>query len=147
MKKQIIIAILVLAGIIFTGFSNNKFAVSAKESSNFAKCAVMSLKDSLNYSDAIFVGKVLSVKEQDGKKIFEFKVEKYWKGIKIKKVEVGVFETTRYQAIYQVGERYLVYARKEDGILMDRRCSRSSYAATGNAVSDIKQLGKSKIKK
>lgn len=146
MKKTFILLALVTAISFLTGFSNNNAEVSAKESETFAKCAIAAFRQEYETAKAIFIGKVLSVREEgDGKKIFEFKVEKYWKGIKTKKIEVGVFETTRYQAIYKVGETYLVYARAgNDGKLVDKRCSRSRDAEGDYAADDLRQLGKGK---
>jgi hypothetical protein len=49
----------------------------------------------------------------------------------------------RFQAFYQVGGKYLVFARANDeGDLTDGRCSRSKDVS--DATDDIKGLGKSK---
>jgi hypothetical protein len=146
MKKQILLLILIMVSVVFTGISDHRFEVAAKETGTLEKCAIPPFGQAYKFSKAVFIGKVLSVREEDSKKIFEFKVEKYWKGIKAKNVEVGIYETTRYQAWYKVGGRYLVFARAtDDGKLIDGRCSRSKDAADSNAADDLKQLGKGKI--
>lgn len=98
--------------------SANEFAV--------AKCAIPNFERAFENAEAIFVGKVLSEKTEDRMKIFELEVEKFWKGVEEKKITVNVYENPRYQAQFEVGERFLVFAEAdEDGRLFDRRCSRT----------------------
>ena len=145
MKKQTRFLALVMVGLVFTTFTSNNFETVAKESTALAKCATREFNEELKYSTAVFVGKVLSIREEPGsKKIIEFKVTKYWKGIKTKKVEVNVYETSRYQAWYEIGKNYLVYARNDDGKLMDGRCSRSREIGDDFIKDDLKKLGKGK---
>jgi hypothetical protein len=106
------------------------------------KCAVPTLKVAFDSSTAVFVGKVLSETSDGDVKTFEFQVERYWKGVKSKKIKVSVRETSRYQAWYQVEERYLVYAREDEGKLYDGRCSASK--PLEQASVDLKKLGKAK---
>ncbi|HEX8734271.1 MAG TPA: hypothetical protein VF721_03040 [Pyrinomonadaceae bacterium] len=108
------------------------------------KCAIPGLKTALLNSSAVFVGEVLSETKNGDERTFEFRVVKYWKGAKGKKIEVSVNETARYQAWYQVGEKYLVFARTdEDGRLRDGRCSPSKLLS--EASKDLKTLGRAKI--
>ena len=145
MKKRIIFLAFVTIGLLSTTFTSSKFETVAKESTVLAKCATREFNDEFKYSKAVFVGQVLSIREEpDSKKIIEFKVTKYWKGIKIKKVEVTVYETSRYQAWYEVGKNYLVYARNDNGKLMDGRCSRSREIGDDFIKDDLKKLGKGK---
>jgi hypothetical protein len=118
------------------------------ETANFAaangKCAIPSFKAAFQNSSAVFVGEVLSESKNGDEKTFEFRVLKYWKGAGRKKIEVSVNETARYQAWYQVGEKYLVFARTgEDGRLRDGRCSASKLLS--EASKDLKTLGRAKI--
>lgn len=111
------------------------------------KCAIPNLKRALQDSSAVFVGKVLKVTKEGNEKIFEFEVAKYWKGVAAKKggkIKISVLETPRFQAWFQEGENYLVFARQdEDGKLRDGRCSASKSLL--DASEDIKQLGRAKI--
>jgi len=118
------------------------------ETGNFAsangKCAIPSFKAAFQNSSAVFAGEVLSETKSGDEKTFEFRVLKYWKGAGRKKIKVSVNETARYQAWYQVGEKYLVFARvDEDGRLRDGRCSASKLLS--EASKDLKTLGRAKI--
>ena len=143
MKKRTIFLACITIGFLLTIFTNSRFETVAKESTSLAKCATLGFNEEFKYSKVVFVGKVLSIGEEPGsKKIIEFKVAKYWKGIKTKKVEVTVYETSRYQAWYEVGKSYLVYARNDEGKLMDGRCSRSREMSDNFIKDDLKRLGK-----
>ena len=108
------------------------------------KCALPSLKTALQNSGAVFVGEVLSEAKDGDERTFEFRVKKYWKGAGKKKIKVSVRETARYQAWYQVGESYLVFARTdEDGRLRDGRCSGSKLLS--EASKDLRELGRARI--
>jgi hypothetical protein len=108
------------------------------------RCVVPNLKTALQNSSAVFTGEVLSETKNGSERIFEFRVGKYWKGVGKKKIKVGVNETTRYQAWFQVGKSYLVFAyADEDGRLRDRRCSGSKLLS--EASKDLKELGRAKI--
>ena len=144
MKKRMIFLALILMSVTFSDLTDKKFEVSAMDSPSLAKCATPAFPEQYKNSKAVFVGKVLSIREEGDKKIFEFKIEKYWKGIKTKKVEVDVYETPRYQAWYEVGKKYLVYARDDDGKLVDGRCSRSREIGDDFIRNDLKKLGKGK---
>jgi len=109
-----------------------------------SKCAMPNLKTALQNSGAVFVGTVLSVTKNGDEKTFEFRVEKYWKGATRKKIKVSVLESMRFQAWFQVGESYLVFASAdEDGTFRDGRCSGSKLLS--EASKDLKQLGRAKV--
>lgn len=109
----------------------------------FAKCRIPPFKEAYADAKAVFVGKVLSVTQNERGKTFEFQVEKYWKGSRVKKASVSVFESSRFQAIYEEGKRYLVFASANgEGGLIDGRCSRSDRIA--DAAADLKALGRAK---
>ncbi len=140
------VLILFAAIAMFTGFSANHTKISANELANFAKCAVPSFSTGFKNSKAVFLGKVIGERKEGDEKIFTFAVERYWKGGKSKTLEVRHYETMRYQAWLKVGEKYLVYAHKdENGNLFDSRCSLTkSYS---QAKADLKLLGKGKTTK
>ena len=95
----------------FTGLLLNKSEVSAKESTEFAKCGIPPFDVEFAQAKAIFAGKVISVRTEGDEKIFKFRVEKYWKSTMGKTVEVRYYENMRYQAWLEVGGHYLVYAK------------------------------------
>ncbi|HEV7644186.1 MAG TPA: hypothetical protein VGO50_09620 [Pyrinomonadaceae bacterium] len=110
----------------------------------FAKCRIPPFREAYTGANTVFTGKIIGVVQNERGKTFEFQMEKYWKGRSQKKVKVTVYETTRYQAIYQMGKRYLVFASAgSEGDLRDGRCSRSNDIA--NAAADLKALGKGKM--
>ncbi len=108
------------------------------------KCGVPAVGVAYKNSAAVFVGEVTSVVKDGDVKTFTLKVEKYWKGAAGETIEVSVQETMRYQAWFEVGEKYLVFARgdKGHGKLWEVRCSRSARLA--DASEDIKKLGRAK---
>ncbi len=118
--------------------------VAAKNEEIGTKCATPEFNEQFRMSTAIFVGKAVAIREENGMKIIEFSVGKYWKGISSNKVQIGVFETPRYEAWYQVGKTYLVYSRNDNGMLIDGRCSRSRELGDNFIAGDLKKLGKAK---
>jgi hypothetical protein len=141
MKSKLIVACAVFfSAIVFA------FPPHLTEAENFgaayAKCAIPPFSEAFKASSAVFVGTVKSEKKEGDTKIFEFQVEKYWKGTKNKKIKINVYETARYQAWFEVGGKYLVYADSADGNLRVGRCSRSRDA--GDASEDLGKLGKGK---
>lgn len=109
-----------------------------------AKCRVPSLPEAIKEARAIFRGKVVGVTEEGSVKTFEFKVERYWKGVKTRKVFVNASQNVRYEPWFQVGQRYLVYAsRGDDGKLWENRCSTSKRVE--DAAPDYKLLGRGKV--
>ena len=108
------------------------------------RCAVSSFNSSYRQSKAVFVGEVVSEEKNEDTKTFKFEIKRFWKGANAKNIEINVYETTRYQAFFKKGEKYLIYATAgEDGKLYVSKCSRSDNAA--NAAEDLRKLGKGKI--
>jgi hypothetical protein len=135
---KLFFAIAVLSA-VFGAFVSE--SVTAENES--AKCAVLSVENAYQQAGAVFIGKVLSEEKRGDVRYFEFEVEKYWKGANKKKIEIGVYETVRYQANFQTGERYLIYAKANDeGKLSVGRCSRSRPA--DGAKEDLEKLGAGK---
>lgn len=118
------------------------------ELDRLVKCRMPDLNDEYKHSAAVFVGEVIKEKKEGKEKHFTFRVEKYWKGIENKLVKVRVSESFRYTAPYKIGERFLVFAKKngDDDGLHDRRCSRSTgisdYSST--LKDDLAELGEAK---
>lgn len=108
-----------------------------------AKCAIPNFENAFRNSKAVFVGKVTNVTKVGDDRVFEFAVEKYWKGAVKKRMTVSFYETTRYQAWFKLGETYLMFAGGDpDGQLTVGRCSRSKDLS--QAGEDLKKLGKAK---
>jgi len=120
------------------------FAVAPFKTESAGKCSVLAVGAAYKDSKAVFVGEVMKVVKDGDVKTFTFKVEKYWKGASAAEIEINVQETMRYQAWFEVGEKYLVFARGEKGHgkLWEVRCSRTTRLA--DASEDIKKLGRAK---
>lgn len=115
----------------------------SKETERFGKCAMPPVDVAFRASKAVFAGKVLSESKDGDVRTFEFQVEKYWKGVRNKRVKVSFLETPRYQAWFITGEKYLVFARDgKDGKLYDVRCSGTKMLS--QASEDVKKLGRAK---
>lgn len=119
--------------------------IKAEDKTTAGKCKIETFKTEYAAAKMIFAGEITNVETDGDVKIFTFKVEKYWKGAASKKIEVNVQQTMRYQAWFEVGEKYLVFARGDETgeKLWERRCSRTKLFA--DASEDLKQLGKGKI--
>jgi hypothetical protein len=108
-----------------------------------ADCALATVKAEYKNSKAVFVGKVMNVSEDGDSKTFEFKVEKYWKGVKGGKIKIKVSKTMRFEPFYQTGKSYLIYAFADnDGFLHTAKCTRGFQLEF--AKEDLKILGKAK---
>jgi hypothetical protein len=94
-------------------------------------------KEELQRADAVFVGEVIGSKTENGSRIFEFKVERFWKGAITKVVSVGS-EVGNCRYIFGVGEKYIVYARGKETLLTSI-CTRTKNL--GAASEDLKDLG------
>lgn len=112
-----------------------------------ARCATPDFEREYEISRAVFIGTVKKAREDGDRKIFEFKVEKYWKGVEESSVTVTVHENPRFEAQFAEGGRFLVFAKSdEQGGLVDGRCSRSKDLdkfAEG-AEEDLRKLGPAK---
>ncbi len=136
MKIRLFIALAVVFAALGIGFSFNF------QTAEGAKCAIPNFQTAYRGSKAVFVGEVVGEEKNGDLRIFDFKVEKYWKGANAKRVRVYVYETARYQAWFKQGGRYLVYAGADaDGRLEVGRCSRSRDAEDAE---DLPKLGKGK---
>lgn len=143
--KTFLMTGLIVFGIVFNISFNN---TTAHAGSDAAKCAIPKFDDEYENSKAVFVGTVNDVKKDGDKKIFEFEVSKYWKGIESKIVKVVVTENIRFQAQFKLDGQYLVFAKDdEEGGLWDGRCSRSRdlEGFGGEVEEDLAKLGDAKI--
>jgi hypothetical protein len=139
MKIRILVSLAVVLsafGIVFLSDEQSRPAE--------AKCAPPSFQSAFRQSKAVFVGEVLSEEKDGDVKTFKFEVEKYWKGAGEKTLEVKVYESTRFQAWFKTGEKYLIFASADaNGDLRDKaRCSRSKNIE--NASEDLALLGEAK---
>ncbi len=143
MKIRFIIALAFVFSAVIFGFSSN--FQKAESAVNFkSRCATASFQAAYSQSKAVFVGEFVGEEKDGDTKTFDFKVEKYWKGSDSENVEILVYETSRYQAWFKKGGKYLIYATAdEDGKLRVGRCSRSRDVE--NAEEDLQKLGKGKI--
>ncbi|MCB1023528.1 MAG: hypothetical protein KDB79_04005 [Acidobacteria bacterium] len=143
MRKVLIIGI--AAAALISYFSVQAKSVAAE--TVLAKCAMLKFDAEYKNSKAVFVGKVIAIEKDGDSRIFEFEVQKFWKGIDSKTVKVSVYENMRFQAQFKVDREYLVFAKGSDsGILWDGRCSRSRDLAGfgGEVDEDLKSLGDAK---
>jgi hypothetical protein len=144
MKIRFYIALAVIFSALGFAFSSNFLVTqSANKVNPGSKCAMPDFRTAYRESKAVFVGEVVGEEKEGDTRVFELKVEKYWKGANSKRLRVYVYETARYQAWFEKGGRYLIYAGADaDGKLRVGRCSRSRDADNSE---DLKQLGKGKI--
>jgi hypothetical protein len=107
------------------------------------KCAIPTLVQAKKSAAHIFVGKITGETAIDDGKSYQFKVEKYWKGKKVKTITININENSRYQSWFEVGKKYLIFAETNstNGFTV-KRCSRSNEFS--EASDDIKSLGKGK---
>ncbi|GEM_PF-4788850 len=143
MKIRFIIAFAAVFSAIGVGFSSN-FQTAESAADFGGKCAIQSFQTAYSQSKSVFVGEVVDEEKSGDIKTFNFKVEKYWKGASAKQLKVHVYETSRFQAWFKKGGKYLVYApADEDDRLRVYRCSRSRDFE--DAEEDLQKLGKGKI--
>ena len=138
--------VIIIAALVCTSFGAMDRGDIEHESGNttaLAKCAIPNFDNEFRNSKAVFVGKVTKVTKVGDDRVFEFAVEKYWKGATTKRITVSFYETTRYQAWFKLGETYLMFAAREsDGRFTVARCSRSKDLSQAN--DDLRKLGKAK---
>lgn len=128
---------------LFFVFSLVSFAESRNQAESVVKCATPKVSTAFQNSAAVFSGEVLRIEKSGDEKIIEFRVKTRWKGVKGNRIKIRVYETPRYQAWFETGKSYLVFARKDDdGNFRDDRCSRTKLLS--NASKDIKELGRAK---
>lgn len=140
MKILSIIAVAFLAsGVSFpSDFQTEKSFISVN-----GRCALPSFQKAFQDSDAVFLGKVISNNEKGDYKTYNFQVERYWKGKVLKKMEIIVYDTPRFQSSFEKSEKYLIYAIDDGkGNLMVERCSLSRKIE--DATEDLRKLGKGK---
>ena len=96
--------------------------------------------EELKEAAAVFIGKVRKINEDGQVRIFEFEVEKYWKGAN-RRILIVRSGKHLYGSRFTMGEKYLVYAYGERE-LGTSRCTRTkSIKAAGF---DLKELGEGK---
>ena len=143
MKIRFVIALAAAFSGIGVGFSSNLQTAESAAYFGKRKCAIPAFQNAYRQSKVVFVGEVVGEEKTGDTRVFDFKVEKYWKGANAKRVAIHVAETARYQAWFKVGGKYLIYGTADtDGTLYVGRCSRSRDVA--DAEEDLQKLGKGK---
>lgn len=145
MKIRFFIALAAVFSVTGFGFLSNYQTANAANRVNFAgKCAVPAFDNAYRRSKAVFIGEVVGDEKVGDTRIFDLKVEKYWKGSAAKRIKIHVYETARFQAWFKKNGRYLIYADADaNGKLSVYRCSRSRDIEF--AEEDLQKLGKGKI--
>jgi hypothetical protein len=97
-----------------------------------------SVKAAFKQSAAVFSGEVLEI--ESGGNFFEvrFGVDRSWKGVASEEVSVST-DATVESPHYRIGEKYLVFAGRQQGRLFTGICSRTK--KLDYAQSDLDQLG------
>jgi hypothetical protein len=93
-------------------------------------------REELRRRDAVFSGEVTSINREK----IEFKVEKFWKGPRAKKVSIR-YEQSDCTYVFVTGKKYLVYAFGKE-ILETDICTRTK--ELDKASDDLKELGEGK---
>ena len=93
-------------------------------------------REELQRVDAVFSGEVSSVSREK----IEFKVEKFWKGPRAKRISIE-YEQSTCTYVFAVGKKYLVYAYGS-GIFSTSICTRTK--ELDKASDDLKELGEGK---
>jgi hypothetical protein len=138
MKNKIIAACVVVFSAFVLALSSNLKSAEAD-----GKCRIPPFDEAFKAASAVFIGEVKSETKEGDNRIFEFEIEKYWKGEDTRKITINVYETARYQAWFKVGGKYLVYAQiAADDEFRVGRCSRSRDA--DDASEDLAKLGEGK---
>jgi hypothetical protein len=134
-----------LAALFVFGFAifPNQFGQNEVIALAEAKCRIPTLQEAKNEESAIFEGKILEVTPNENGKTFVLSVNRNWKGAKTKKITIFVNESARFESWFEIGKKYLVFARLDDSKkLVVGRCSRSNEIE--QAADDLKSLGKSR---
>lgn len=142
-NHKIALFIPIFSAVVLVFSSNFQKAESCALNNEMKKCAIPPFRTAFEQAKTIFAGEVLSVEKNGDTKTFEFEIARYWKGAGKRKVKINVYETTRYQAFFKKGEKYLVFAgANKGGKFYVGRCSRSKEIS--EASEDLELLGEAK---
>ena len=93
--------ILLTAIILINGFTNG-FA---------CKCSYQNIKNEIDLADLIFQGTPINKKQVDSKMIYQFSVDKIWKGYKSDTIEIKTgLGGQDCGMIFEIGKTYIVFA-------------------------------------
>ena len=100
MKQIVLIAI-----ILISGFTNG-FA---------CRCSYQNLKKEIDSADLIFQGIPIDKKQVDSKIIYQFSVDKIWKGDKLDTIEIktGLGEQD-CGMVFEIGKSYVVFTKNRE---------------------------------
>ena len=94
--------ILLIAIILISGFTNG-FA---------CKCSYQNLKNEIDLADLIFQGIPINKKQVDSEMIYQFSVNKIWKGDKSDTIEIKTGQGGQdCGMIFEIGKTYVVFAK------------------------------------
>ena len=119
-------------------------ALSVFSESAYA-CMCRPPKNPYRSSKAVFFGELVEIVQDLGStRVVKFKVEKYWKGIKGESITVITTGVVPCGYNFRVGEKYLIYAGRENGQLETAPCRILHVDA---AEDDLRMLGRGKAPK
>ena len=97
MKQIVLIAIILISGL------TNGFA---------CRCSYQNLKNEIDSADLIFQGIPIDKKQVDSKMIYQFSVDKIWKGDKLDTIEIKTgLGGQDCGMIFEIGKSYVVFAK------------------------------------
>lgn len=97
-----------------------------------------SVKAAYRQSAAVFAGEVIEIKSGGNFLEARFRMDRSWKGVASQEVSVST-DASVESPHYRVGEKYLVFAGRQQGRLFTGNCSRTKKLEY--AQSDLDQLG------
>jgi len=97
-------------------------------------------KKEVKKATAVFVGEVITDTDKNLNRTWiEFKVERFWKGPKTKKITVNSGWGSDCVYLFKSGKKYLIYAYGSELMVGSRGCTRTT--DLDSAAADLKELG------
>lgn len=97
--KQILLIAIILIGEFINGFA--------------CRCSYQNLKNEIDSADLIFQGIPIDKKQVDSKMIYQFSVDKIWKGDKLDTIEIKTgLGGQDCGMIFEIGKSYIVFAKE-----------------------------------
>ncbi|MHC0035316.1 hypothetical protein [Pseudoneobacillus sp. C159] len=133
-KKLFLVFSIVICPVIFA-------ALTVKPTVSYAcKCVKqMSVEEQLEFSDTVFKGKIIEIKQKRHARKILFEVSNIWKGISTSQIEL-IDEPSSCSIDFMDGQGYLVYAKNYgNDVLTTNICDRT--VELKNADNDLLLLG------